>query len=370
MIKMIEKSFFYILVLLVCVSCQNSDSKYFNGKIVVVENAIKKPLEISLRKITLNGSNFGEISVCDSLMFFLNPKLNDRFFNVFNVNSGEEIGTFCNKGGGPEEMTCLGPILQFIKKGEELKTLLFAPNEQKLFIWNITRSIEKNKTVMDEVVPYSWRQENGGENYNGIYMQDDSTLLVKVDPFIKNNGEHTLSYYQRRTFYSDELLENYTVFKQSIDNEDAFIFPEAFFNSNDALKPDGTKVVQAMVHLPQLNVLNLETGEVVGYRLENGEDFSVFQGSKNLKNHYIRVQVDDKYIYAVYFGENAWQLNEIPYVDMIHVFSWEGKLVQKIKTDIDIDKICLDRVKNRLYVTRPQLDDVYYLDLDEVFIPK
>ena len=36
-------------------------------------------------------------------------------------------------------------------------------------------------------------------------------------------------------------------------------------------------------------------------------------------------------------------------------------------TDYDIDKMFLDTVRNRLYVTRPKSDDVYYLDLDEVF---
>ena len=44
-----------------------------------------------------------------------------------------------------------------------------------------------------------------------------------------------------------------------------------------------------------------------------------------------------------------------------------GKLIQKLETDYDIDKMFLDTVRNRLYVTRPKSDDVYYLDLDEVF---
>ena len=39
----------------------------------------------------------------------------------------------------------------------------------------------------------------------------------------------------------------------------------------------------------------------------------------------------------------------------------------KLETDYDIDKMFLDTVRNRLYVTRPKSDDVYYLDLDEVF---
>ena len=41
--------------------------------------------------------------------------------------------------------------------------------------------------------------------------------------------------------------------------------------------------------------------------------------------------------------------------------------VQYVETDYDIDKMFLDTVRNRLYVTRPKADDVYYLDLDDIF---
>ena len=49
-----------------------------------------------------------------------------------------------------------------------------------------------------------------------------------------------------------------------------------------------------------------------------------------------------------------------------HVFDWHGRLVQKVETDYDIDKMFLDTVRNRLYITRPKADDIFYLNLDEV----
>ena len=59
--------------------------------------------------------------------------------------------SLCNKGGGPEEAAAFGPIFQFFKKGNDLKTLLFAPHEGKLFIWNITQSITQGSTIIDKV---------------------------------------------------------------------------------------------------------------------------------------------------------------------------------------------------------------------------
>ena len=102
--------------------------------------------------------------------------------------------------------------------------------------------------------------------------------------------------------------------------------------------------------------------------MEGGDDFSVFQGKKNIKKHYVEVQADNNYIYALYWGKERWGMHEIPFVNTIHVFDWHGKLIQKLETDYDIDKMFLDTVRDRLCVTRPRADNIYCLDLAENII--
>ena len=121
-----------------------------------------------------------------------------------------------------------------------------------------------------------------------------------------------------------------------------------------------------MVHLPQLNIVDVETGKITGYRLENGEDFSVFKGKKEIKNHFVRLAADDKFIYALYWGKLPWGAREIPYINTIYIFDWKGKLVSKITTDHDVDKMYVDTVRNRIYIIGPKTDDVFYYDLDEL----
>lgn len=244
--------------------------------------------------------------------------------------------------------------------------MLFAPNEEKLFVWNITQSIARGTTIMDRVIPFAWRDENRGACYNEMYLQDDNTLLARVDPVPLSDDEATLLFYQKRTLDTNEALKNYSIYKQAIKEGEASLISEAYFASADAFKPDGTKAVQVMGHLQQLNILDFETGQVVGYRMEGGESFSALREKKNIKNYYVEVQADDNYIYALYWGKDRWGMSEIPYINTIHVFDWHGRLVQKVETDYDIDKMFLDTVRNRLYVTRPKADDIFYLSLDEV----
>ena len=364
----IRSIFCLVLVLSACISChKNDDSTYFNGEIRTIEDNIEDVKKITLKVVPLDGANFGWLSTYDSLMFFLNPKLTDRFYNIFNIDTGKEIGTFGNKGGGPEEVSTFGPIFQFFKEGDELKTLLFAPNEEKLFVWNITQSIRQSTTIMDRIIPYTWRAENDGAPYLLMFLLNENTLIAELQSFPLSDEKATLPIYQKRTFDTNKLLESYSSYKKSIKNSEASILPESFFYSNDAFKPDRTKVVQAMVNLPQLNILDVETGQTVGYRMKGGPDFTIFEGTGEIKKYYTRVQADDNYIYTLYWGKERWKHFEVPYMNIIHVYDWYGNLVQKIETDRGIDQMWIDPTRNRLYVTSPKVDDIFYLDLDSIW---
>lgn len=360
----------FVLILYVCLAVsygchKNNDSTYFNGEVRCIEDTIKNVENVKLKPVSLLGANYGWMAAYDSLMFFMNPKLSDRFFNVFNVNTGEEIGTFCDKGGGPNEVVSIGPIFQFFIEENELKTLLFASNEEKLLIWNITQSIKQGKTVMDKIIPYAWRIENKGAYYNEMFLLDKNALIAKVDASPINDEEAALPFYQKRTVDTNKCLKTYSIYKQAIKNDKASIIPEAFFSSNDAFKPDGTKIVQAMIHLPQLNIIDVQTGKTVGYRLKENVDFTIFEGKQEIKDYFVRLQVDNNYIYVMYWGKLPWKHNEIPFINTIYVFDWNGKMIRKMVTDHAMNGMWIDAVKNRLYITEPLTDDVFYCELDD-----
>ncbi len=74
------------------------------------------------------------------------------------------------------------------------------------------------------------------------------------------------------------------------------------FYTWDAVKPDGSRIVQAMRFLPQINVLDLRTGKLFGSRLKGAPGFSLMKDVKRLTEtvYYTGVCADDRYIYAVF----------------------------------------------------------------------
>lgn len=351
-----------VVLAFTCISChRNDDSAYFNGDIIRVSNSQIRECDVTLKEISLNGANYGWVAVYDSLMFFMNPKLSNSFYNVFNVNTGEELGTFCAKGGGPDEVAALGPIFQFFKEDDDLKTLLFAPNEERLLIWNISQSLKQGKTIMDRTIPYTWRTENQGACYHEMFLQDKDILFTKVSAFPIGDDDATLPIWQKRTINTNKCLSTYNIYKQTIKNNKSSIIPEAFYYSNDAFKPDGTKIVQVMTHFPQLNIIDVQTGKVVGYRMDENVDFTIFEGKGDIKGYFSEVKVDDNYIYASYWGKISWGN-----INTIYVFNWRGEVVCKINTDHAVNRLWVDSIRNRLYAIDPTNDDVFYCDLDTI----
>lgn len=124
------KTIGYFLLLLVLASCNNKgqDTDIFNGEIINIEEKAPEK-EIEFKKLTLRGFNFGNLAIHDSIAFFMNPKLQSKWFQLFNFHTLDEVGEFVGKGNGHEEFIAVGPIWNFYTEKNDLKTLIFDGNK-------------------------------------------------------------------------------------------------------------------------------------------------------------------------------------------------------------------------------------------------
>lgn len=356
-----------IIILLGFVHCNDDESKdsyYFDGDIQYFDDNSVAVKDINSELVEPGGAFSGMIAAYDSLLICWNYMFPDHFFTVFNVDTGEELGSFCKKGQGPDEVVSVNAIFQLFKKGNDIITVLYATNEGKLFFWNISQSVRKGETVYDTIASY-----NNDRILFPFYHSEDVLLAYKPSDKL-NKEEATTPYYEKRTIYSNELLQNYTLYKKpSVRNSIAQSL-DFFFYTWDAIKPDGSKIVQVMRHIPQLNILDTETGVVVGYRMENGPGFSLLETDMKLMNVYFNcVHADDDYIYATYWGKEHWIDRvgvELPLFNIVYVFDWDGKLLYKLITDRSFFRVWSDPTRKRLYTINMNTDEIYYLDLNEL----
>lgn len=357
---------FIVAVISVVVGCgSNDDKKYFNGEIrciddsrVVTKNVISKPVQMDEVGMYM-------IAVYDSLFICWAPDFPDHFFDVFNVDTGKKIGSFCGKGRGHQEAMSVNCIFQLFKQGDDLMTSLYASNEGKLFYWNISQSIKQGKTVYDTVIPY------GNNSVLFHFHLSKDTLLLFHDSQSLSFTKVTTPCYEKRTSYTNELIGKYSIYNvDSLEYNRTRYSLSDFFYTWDVMKPDGSKIVELMMYLPQINMIDTRTGETVGYRTKDGPDYSMMKADlQSRKRYYINAHADDKYIYAIYWGKEPWVDRvgvELPFFDTIHVFDWNGNLCYKLITDKSYLRVWRDEVRRRLYTINIDTGEVYYLDLDEL----
>ena len=195
-------------------------------------------------------------------------------------------------------------------------------------------------------------------------MDKLDTLFVHRPSDFLNRAEVTTPFYEKRTINTQETIRDYRMYKKlSLQNG---INWKSY--TWDVIKPDYSKIVQAMKYLPQINILDTQTGEVVGYRWRNSPDFSVLESDvdpNSMNIYYINVHADNNNIYATYWGKEPWS-GQFPYVNSIHVFDWNGNLLYELITDKSFFHIWVDQIRNRLYTIDMNTDEVSYIDLDDL----
>jgi hypothetical protein len=205
---------------------------------------------------------------------------------------------------------------------------------------------------------------NAYKMYNGNLigrLQSEQNLIEHSRP--------TVPMFQERDWTTGKLLRKYVPFKESVKNSNVgHISPSLFFWTFDAMSPDRKKIVQAMSYLYQINIIDLETGEIKGFRANNTPGFELFKTTMDpYVEHYYACQTDDKYIYCLFngskFDSNDRGDKYMPRT--IHVFNWDGKLVSKIDLGRDAWEFQLDRVNNRIY-TINRLEEIYCYDLSKL----
>lgn len=362
-----------IVLLMSACTVRKADADYFMGEVNYVDDSQAEVKQVTSHRVDLGGRNYGLIAVYDSLYICWNLKLHDSFYNVFNLDTHEEIGTFCSKGQGPEDLVDASPIFQLFEEDGDVKALVSEVSRSRLLKWNISRSVRSGTTVFDTIVPFTNKADEF-RSHLFVFRQGGDTLLCALNDDVKDElggNEVYLPYYEQRLFHSNELLQRFYLYKHpSVAAPN--ISNNSFFYTCDAIKPDGTKIVQVMGSLPQINIIDARTGKVTAFRLasqrKKGQDLGwceTYETSVDKPLYYNCVHADDEFIYAVYSGkrQDASDVNEIT---AIHVFDWGGNLRYLLQTDLPYSRLWADPIRGRLYTQHLVTDEAYYVDLGEL----
>ena len=332
---------------------------YFNGEIITVKDI---PVSDTLtgERLLLDSINTGMLSLCDTTLFFMGHRTPDYHYYCFNTD-GRFIAGYFQKGRGADEYFSITPIIQKYKENGEWKALFTAINEEKAGIFNITKSLQQRKTVCDTIFDFRWRDKSS-RSFMSVFIYDENNILAYKQAERRENTKTDVDpmpqwlLIDRRTGKINKTYDLYSVPKdlpaqQASDNR--------FFSSLNLLNNDRTRMVMTMPLVPQLNILDLETGILKGYRIENQPTLeNLAEQSNDLRQYYGCPEIDDRFIYVLYLDRNFMKREENKGCTL-YVFDWEGQLVYKLYIPEGIDQIQVDAKNRLLYGVNLQMEEVY-----------
>lgn len=357
----------FVIALISLNSCNKNDD-FLNGEVVIVD----KPTKIDTLKheshITYDGLYTGGIYAYDSLMLFASSKFPENNLNIFSQSSKSLLGSFFRVGNGPNEVIDFINYGQFFKyKGDLL--LWVCLNYSKMVPFNVTQSLKSGNTILEkDVIKLNWKKDLKFP-FLKVYILNSTHYLTRNQAPSpgKNSSEYISSEYRIYNSQSNQLTRSIKIFKKGIVNNfnDKRTPSEQYYSTSDAIKPDGSKVAMGMLYLSQINILDIKSGIIKGFRLRNTPNYKYLEGDpEKFRVYNFLVSADDKYIYASYldisFNKGMGLRSDI---HVLHVYDWEGNFIKQLYLEFPFYRMTIDPINKKLY-TSDREDEIYSYDLN------
>jgi hypothetical protein len=349
------------------ISCKEKDYTYFYGETIIVDTNVK-PDTLYGKKIELDGIYTGDMWAYDTLIGFTTDQFPDYFMHIFNINTGKFLYPLCRRGIGPGEFPSIAYTDQWVYEKRLGYWIRKESGKDECVLVNLEKPGDAIEQKMDIKIETEFQS-----SFGFVFILNDSLFLAN------NQGEE--QYYEEGTFIppayhlynsrTKEKIKTYRMYNGFIPISDKFFKQWRYkvcYGSYDRIKPDDrSKLAMGMLHIDQINILDLKTGEIKGYKNKTSPDFGYLKDYDIYRLYYSYILVDDRYIYGLYsdteYGARKWEGN------IVNVFDWNGNFIKKILLDKIALAIALDPVNKYLYLDSVGEDEeeIYRYDVSYLY---
>ena len=365
-----NKTIFFIITCL-CIACRQ-EKEYFYGNIHTYE--FSEPVEmLTGKEIEFDSVQTGFMYVHDSLIFFESTLLPRYSIYAFNAKNGKYLFGLFGRGQGPMEyinVSCAG-----YKRLINGQTHIYfnATNEQKIIDVNIdklTAHLDQPDSIKAAITTseFLWSTLHTSP-YIPVFPLDEQRILAKSmfeTPYM-NTKNPLLPQYELIDRESNTITKSFPIFAHQVRPEEP---NDLFYLTSDAIHPNGKKVVMAMWLVPQINILDIETGQMDCFRLKGAQGMEYLErcAPERVHLYYKHVTADSKYIYALYVDKPYFQERDSDPASTsreIHVFDWNGNFIRRLKIKERAYEIHVDENANLLYAPIYKTDKVFVYSLNQ-----
>ncbi|MDR1339573.1 MAG: TolB-like 6-bladed beta-propeller domain-containing protein [Prevotellaceae bacterium] len=358
-----------ILALLTAfLSCREGEYSYFYGETVIVDTNVQ-PDTLYGKKIELDSIYTGNMWAYDTLIGFSSHKFPDYWMYVFNVNTGKFLYPLCERGHGPGEFPDITDTDQRIYEEQLYYWIRKESGKDECVLVNLEKQGDFIKRKMDIKIKTEFTRP-----FSSVFILNDSMFLAnnQGEAQFQEEGPFTPPAYHLYNSRTKERIKTYRMYNGFIPVSPDYFFGRAgastSYSSRDRIKPDDmSKLAMGMHHIDQINILDLKTGKIKGFRNKTSPDFSYLKDIDNHRQYYSHIFVDDRYIYGLY-ADPKYRTGKRGR-NTVNIFDWDGNFIRKLFLDKTILDIALDPVNKHLYVdtTGEDEEEIYSYDVSHLY---
>lgn len=315
-------------------------------------------IDISTHFVCNTGEVMNNIAIHDSILFVFSQR-RENVATLYNLNSLNPIGSYCPRGRASNEILANAPVKAIYQHKDSVFCPLFSYIDSKLFMWDVTKTIETGLTDYKYVMQI--KTESGDiMPVSSYYLIDSSRMIVhNTNQDAYRNEMIKTPAYLIYDLNSGELLREFPLFCMIDSYEgDSGYSAKNFLSLSDCIKPDHSKIAFGMSYHPMLSILDIGTGMANGFIIRGAKQFS----AKEKYWNFTSVKCDDDFIYALYYGD-VYNPSETNIPNILYVFDWDGNIVAKCRTTERFSRLWVD--KDKLYLFRGFDDALYVISTDE-----
>ena len=339
-----------------------------------------------------------EIGLHDSVLIVMADPSTPLLFHLYNVNTREEVCSFGDTEideGGLQHFSIARKIFSIGKAGygetsycslygidgmEQYFPDMFYVVESNGRLWlNVhdritTRFFDLNKTIEQRKGVFTThRSHDFGKYHFCLNLKGDSSVVMKE---LSTVGSRFKRYTPPKIFcYAGGKRKDVCIYPNILKDKNIGAFDFMYSALKPRIKPDKTKVVEALCLMDIINVIDVKTGKVLGlkeagtYNFEDVEKFprdSTF--SERIMSFNQVMQVTDNYIYLLQDRCSEKELNRgnKKRLQTLLILDWKGNLKSQVCLDRNITSMACDE-KNSLLYGIASKGQIYRFDLSKCF---
>ena len=307
-------------IVLVVFACSPKDRDYFGQEVTIVDD-IPEIEAIALTPVREYGFNLSNFNVFGNVLIS-HQNQGESHFILLDIRSGEELGTMCIRGRGPDEFISVLPHVGIL--GETVSVLDFA--KMSYYEINLPKTLAEGRTQIENScsiepsrpgqVPYANVHKLPGGK---VIFYDFCYRIGAAEPSLED-----IPHYAVFDSGTGKMIERYPLGGPNCARylKEHSSHPFLFY-PYDCVSPTGEKLCFVLADYPIYGFIDLQTGARQLYRIAEKKDHV----DGELVYHFSGVCTDGSYLFALYQGRVRPSSSEGN--TMLYVLTWSGEIKTK-----------------------------------------